>query len=82
MPVTESVLRWGGARLSRRMRRAVPVLGTVLAVATVGAAIRRKGVVRGIVDTGLNATPFLGAVKIGIEALRGRDLISDRPTGR
>lgn len=78
MPVTESVLRWGGARLSRRMRRAVPVLGTVLAVATAGAAIRRKGFVRGLADTVLNATPFLGALKIGVEAMRGRDLLADR----
>lgn len=77
--MTESVLRWGGARLSRRMRRAVPVLGTVIAVATVGAAVRRKGFVRGLVDTGLNAMPWLGAIRIGVETLRGRDLIADRP---
>ncbi|MCA1583614.1 MAG: hypothetical protein LC791_02170 [Acidobacteria bacterium] len=72
--------RWGGARLARRMSRSVPFLGAVIAVATVGAAIRRKGVVGGAVDTGLNALPFVGAMKMGVEWWRGRDLFPDRPT--
>lgn len=64
--------------MSRRLRRSIPVLGAVIAVATIGATIRRKGVVSGTLDTGLNATPFVGAIKNAVEILRGRDFFPDR----
>jgi hypothetical protein len=32
----------------------------------------------GALDTGLNALPYVGAVKLGAESLRGRDFIEDR----
>jgi hypothetical protein len=50
-----------------------------LALVTVGAAVRRKGVVGAAVDTTLNGIPFVGAAKNAIEWVRGRDLIPDRP---
>jgi len=78
MSIGQKLTRWGGARLSRRLRRSVPVLGTVIAIATIGATIRRKGVVSGTLDTGLNATPFVGALKNAVEILRGRDFFPDR----
>lgn len=78
MSIGHRLARWGGARLSRRLRRSVPVVGTLLAVATVGAAIRRKGVISGALDTGLNATPFIGALKNIAEFARGRDFFPDR----
>lgn len=78
MGVPGSVVRWGGTRVSRRLARSVPFFGAVVAFAMLGAAIRRKGVVRGSVDTGLNAMPFVGALKTAIELVRGRDLIADR----
>lgn len=70
--------RWGGMRLSRRLRRSIPILGTAIAVATVVSTIRRKGVVSGTLDTGLNATPFVGALKNVAEMIRGRDFFPDR----
>jgi hypothetical protein len=73
------VVRWGGVRLARRLSRSVPYAGAIIAVAMVGSAIRRKGLVGGMLDTGLNAVPFLGALKAGTEWWRGRDLIPDRP---
>src|SRR5688500_903560 len=78
MSIGQKLTRWGGVRLSRRLRRSVPVLGTVIAVATIAATIRRKGVVSGTLDTGLNATPFVGAIKNAVEILRGRDFFPDR----
>jgi len=73
------VVRWGGARLSRRAAEALPWVGALVAMATVFGAMKRKGVLRGGLDTALNATPFLGAVKNIAEELRGRDFIADRP---
>jgi hypothetical protein len=82
MPLTHSLARWGGARLSRRLVRSVPLVGAAVAFATVGMAVRRKGLIGGAVDTGLNAIPLVGALKAGVEWIRGRDLIADRPESR
>lgn len=79
MSMGHRLARWGGIRLSRRLRRSVPVIGAVIAAATIFSTIRRKGVVSGSFDTGLNAIPLVGAVKNTIEAIRGRDLFPDRP---
>lgn len=78
MSMGNRLTRWGGMRLSRRLRRSIPILGTAIAVATVVSTIRRKGVVSGTLDTGLNATPFVGALKNVAEMIRGRDFFPDR----
>ena len=65
-------------RLSRRLRRSIPVVGTVIALATVFSTVRRKGVVSGTLVTGLNAVPFVGALKNLAEVMRGRDFFPDR----
>jgi hypothetical protein len=77
--------RWGGARLSRRLARSIPFLGAIVAVATVGATMRRKGMVGGLADTGLNAIPYLGALKNLVEVVRREDFFPDltaAPAGR
>ena len=76
---TDRLVRWTGARLSRRMVRAAPWVGAAIALATVAATMKRKGFFRGALDTGLNAIPFVGAAKNAIEFARGRDLLADRP---
>ena len=76
--MTHRIARWGGARLSRRMARSLPWLGAVIAVATVGATMRRKGLIGGAFDTGLNAIPFIGFAKNTAEIARGRDFFPDR----
>ncbi|HEX2455422.1 MAG TPA: hypothetical protein VHI99_17110 [Vicinamibacterales bacterium] len=79
MSLTTHVARWGGMRLSRRLRRSLPWIGTAIAVATVFSTMRRKGVVGGVLDTGLNAVPLVGAAKNVVEVVRGRDFFPDRP---
>jgi len=81
MALSNRLVRWGGARLSRRITRELPLLGTVVALATIGATVRRKGFFGGIADTGLNAIPFVGAAKNVAEVIRGRDFIRDRSLG-
>jgi len=78
MAVLQAALRYGTLRASRRLSRSLPWVGGVIALVAIGAAIRRKGVVGGSLDTALNATPFVGALKNTAEMLRGRDFIPDR----
>jgi hypothetical protein len=80
MAMRHRLARWGGARLSRRLSRSIPVLGAAIGAATVLATMRRKGAVGGILDTGLNAMPGIGALKNIVEYTRGRDLFPDRQT--
>lgn len=62
------------------MSRSIPILGAAIAAATVVATMRRKGVLGGALDTGLNAMPGIGAAKNAVEILRGRDFFPDRAT--
>jgi hypothetical protein len=78
MSMSRNVARWGGLRLSRRLSRSIPFVGALVAFGTLGYAIRRKGWLGGTLDTGLNAVPFVGALKTAVEVARGRDIIADR----
>ena len=79
MSIGNHLTRWGTARLSRRMSRSIPILGAAIAAATVFATMRRKGLISGVLDTGLNALPGIGAAKNIVEVARGRDFFPDRP---
>jgi hypothetical protein len=74
---TSKVGRWVGLKLARRVARTVPVLGAVVSLAVLGEAVRRKGLILGLLDTGLDALPVVGALKGGVELLTG-DLITER----
>ena len=78
MAASTKLTRWAGARVARRVSRSIPVLGAAIAAATVVATMRRKGVISGALDTGLNAMPGIGAAKNAIELIRGRDFFPDR----
>ena len=78
MTVTQQVSQYARGRLVRRLARSMPWIGAVVAIATAGAAIRRKGFFGGTLDTVLDATPGVGAVKNAFEAIRGRDFIKDK----
>lgn len=62
------------------MSRSIPWIGAAIAIVTLGSAIRRKGFVRGLIHSGLDAIPFVGGAKNVAEAVRGRDFIADRVT--
>ena len=78
MALSQPLMRYGQRRVLSRASRAVPWLGAIVALATVGAAIRRKGLLRGTLDSALNAIPFVGGMKNAAEVVRGRDFIRDR----
>lgn len=71
----------GGWMLAKRLAKSVPYVGTAVAIGLVGYDIRRKGVVKGIVNSGLDAIPFVGAGKNLIEFFTG-DLLPDKPAAR
>jgi hypothetical protein len=78
MSIQQQAVKFGQRRVTRRLVRALPWVGAVVALATLGSAIRRKGLVRGSVDSALNAIPYVGGVKGVAEMVRGRDFIGDR----
>ena len=79
MSMMQTLARWGGIRTARRMSRTVPVIGGLMAFGALAATVRRKGMLRGTLDTALTAMPFIGGAKTAWEVVRGRDLIADRP---
>jgi hypothetical protein len=64
--------------MTRKLVRAVPLLGAVIAIATLRKAIKRKGMFGGTLDTALDFIPFVGGAKNAAEVVRGRDFIADR----
>jgi hypothetical protein len=68
----------GGWQVAKRVAKAVPFGGTAVAVVLVGSDIRSKGVVRGLVNSGIDAIPFVGLAKNAVELVRG-DFIADKP---
>jgi hypothetical protein len=78
MSTSQQVTQFATRRLARRLSRSVPFVGSLIAAFTLAGAIRRKGVLGGAVDTLLDFTPFVGAVKNVMEVRRGRDFIRDR----
>jgi hypothetical protein len=64
--------------MSRRLARSMPIFGAAIGAATIFATMRRKGVVGGAIDTGINAMPLVGALKNTVEVVRGKDFFPDR----
>ncbi len=79
MAVSRQLTQYAQRRVTKRLMRTVPFIGALVALATLGHAIRRKGFFRGSVDTALDFTPVIGGIKNAAEIARGRDLIRDRP---
>ena len=78
MGVRNQLSQYAQRRVTRRLYRAVPLIGGVVALVTLGTAMRRKGFLRGAVDTVLDFLPFVGTAKNLAEVSRGRDFIPDR----
>jgi hypothetical protein len=78
MGVTTQLQQYATRRATKRLYRAMPWIGSIVALATLGAAIRRKGLLGGTVSTALDFIPFVGGAKNLAEAARGRDFIRDK----
>ena len=82
MAITRQISQYARGRVVRRLSRSMPWIGGIVALAAIGAAVRRKGLLGGTVDTALDAMPGIGAVKNAFEAVRGRDFIKDKTRAR
>jgi Pre-toxin TG len=78
MAISTHVKQYASRRLTRRLYRSMPWIGGALALLTIGGAVRRKGWIRGTLDTVLDFIPFVGGAKNFAEATRGRDFIRDK----
>jgi hypothetical protein len=78
MSIRQQLVQYGQRRVSRRLLRAAPWVGGLVALLTLRAAVRRKGAIRGTVDTALDFTPVVGGIKNMAEVMRGRDFLGDR----
>ena len=78
MTTTRRMGRWAGRKVARRIGKSLPFVGALVSAAFLYEAMKRKGPVGGIADTVLNAVPFFGALKNGIELMTD-DWIPDRP---
>jgi hypothetical protein len=78
MAIARQLTHYAGRRVTRRLSRAVPWIGGLLALATIADTMRRKGVLAGALDTALDFTPVVGTLKNTAEVVRGRDFIRER----
>jgi hypothetical protein len=67
----------GGWTVAKRVAKSIPYVGTVMAIGLVGYDIKRKGVVKGVINSGLDAIPFVGLGKNVVEFFTG-DLLPDK----
>lgn len=78
MAMSRQVGQYAARRVTRKLIRSVPWLGAIVALAMLGRAVRRKGLVGGTVDSMLDVIPFVGGAKNLAEVGRGRDFIPDK----
>jgi hypothetical protein len=79
--VGRKLLHAGGWQVIKRVAKSVPYVGTVLAIGLVGHDIKKKGLGKGILNSGIDAIPFVGLAKNAVELFTG-DLIPDKNNGR
>jgi hypothetical protein len=76
--LTRKIAHAGGWMAAKRVAKSIPYVGTVVAIGLVGHDIRRKGVVKGVLNSGIDAIPFVGAAKNAVEFFTG-DFLPDKP---
>lgn len=75
--IKRKLVHAGGWQVAKRMAKTIPFGGTAVAIALVGTDIKKKGVIKGIINSGIDAIPVIGLAKNAVELVRG-DFISDK----
>jgi hypothetical protein len=75
--IAKKVAEIGGWQVAKRVAKRIPVIGTVLTIGLVGHDIRKKGLIKGALNSGLDAVPFVGTAKGVLELFTG-DLLPDK----
>jgi hypothetical protein len=71
------LVRAGGWTMARRLIKPIPIVGTAVVIGMAGYDIKKKGLLRGSIHVGLDATPIVGTAKGILELFTG-DLIPDK----
>jgi hypothetical protein len=79
--VGRKIVHAGGWQVAKRVAKMVPFGGTVIAVGLVGHDIKKKGFVKGVVNSSIDAIPFVGFTKNAVELFTG-DFIPDKENSR
>ena len=74
-------VRAGGWTLAKRLIKPIPIVGTFIVIGLAGYDIKKKGLLRGGIHVGLDATPIIGTAKGILELFTG-DLIPDKEQRR
>ena len=77
--IKRKLVHAGGWQVAKRVAKTIPFGGTAIAIALVGNDIKKKGVVRGLVNSGIDAIPFVGLAKNAVELVAGDFLADKKP---
>ena len=75
------LVRAGGWTMAKRLIKPIPIIGTAVVIGMAGYDIKKKGLLRGSIHVGLDATPIIGTAKGILELFTG-DLIPDKDARR
>ena len=76
--IKRKIAHAAGWQLFKRGAKMLPFGGTAVAIILVGSDIRQTGLVNGVINSGIDAIPFVGLAKNGIEIARGKDFLPDK----
>jgi hypothetical protein len=79
--LTRKLARVGGWQIAKRIIKPLPIAGTALAIGLTGYSIKKKGLIKGVIHSALDATPIVGTAKSVVELFTG-DLIPDKPENK
>ncbi len=75
--LTRKLAHAGGWQIAKRAAKMLPFGGTVVVLALVGHDIKKKGLAKGLMNSSIDAIPFVGLAKNGIELFAG-DFFPDK----
>ncbi|HSS20950.1 MAG TPA: hypothetical protein VLL54_12820 [Pyrinomonadaceae bacterium] len=73
----KGLVKRGAWEVTKKLIKAIPIIGTVFTVGMAGRDIKKKGLVPGAVHVGLDVTPVVGTAKNVVEIFTG-DIIPDK----
>lgn len=73
----KGVVKRGAWEVTKKLLKAIPVIGTVFTIGFAGRDIKKKGLVPGALHVGLDVTPVVGTAKNVVEIFTG-DIIPDK----
>ncbi len=73
----KGIVKRGAWEVTKKLLKAIPIIGPVFVVGFAGYDIKKKGLVPGAVHVGLDITPVVGTAKNVLEIFTG-DLIPDK----